>query len=65
MSNEETKEYVHYEIYEFDNASREYGSNPIGSVLAHTGREACENFEKENSWSSDSKILFAKPPLCR
>ena len=65
MSNEQAKEYVHYEIYEFDNDLKKYGDDAIGCVLARTGREACENFEKENNWSSENKILFAKPPLCR
>ena len=59
------EEYTHYEIYEFDNELKSYSSSAIGHTIARTRSEACENFEKENDWSSDSKVLFAKPPICR
>ena len=65
MNNKNKEDYIHYEIYEFDNDLKRYSSNAIGYAHARTRKEACESFQKENDWSSDSKILFAKPPVCR
>tara|TARA_B100000700_G_C14654191_1_gene673407 strand:- start:40 stop:234 length:195 start_codon:yes stop_codon:yes gene_type:complete len=56
-----------FEIYEYDNALKEFSRPAIGWGRGKSAEEACQNFIEETGWSAENedKLLWAKHPICR